>query len=55
MYKRQGLGLREEEVVQMIFEGVTPQERSRFIFAERPRSFDDLNKLCVLSLSLIHI
>ena len=26
-----------------------PQERSRLLFAERPRSFGDLDKLCVLS------
>ena len=44
-----GLGLPESEVVQMIFEGVTPQERSRLIFAERPRSYEDLEKMCVLS------
>ena len=44
-----GLGLSEEEIVQIILEGVTPQERSRLVFAERPRSFVDLDKLCVLS------
>ena len=44
-----GLGLPENEVVQMIFEGVTPQERSRLTFAERPRNYEDLEKLCALS------
>ena len=44
-----GLGLPENEVVQMIFEGVTPQERSRLTFAERPRTYEDLEKLCALS------
>ena len=50
-----GLGLPEEEIVQIILEGVTPQERLRLVFAERPRRFVDLDKLCVMSLSLIHI
>ena len=43
------MGLPENEVVQMIFEGVTPQERSRLTFAERPRNYEDLEKLCALS------
>ena len=44
-----GLGLSEEEIVQIILEGVTPQERLRLVFAERPRRFVDLDKLCVMS------
>ena len=43
------LGLPDVEVVQMVVERVTPQERSRLIFAERPRSYEELNKMCVLS------
>ena len=43
------LGLPEGEIIQTILEGVTPQERSRLVFAERPRSFTDLDRLCVLS------
>ena len=54
------LGLPEKDVVRIILEGVTPQERSRLVFADRPRCFADLEKLCVFSktvqgLSLIHI
>ena len=44
-----GLGLSEEEVVQIILEGVSPQERLRLVFAERPRRFVDLDRLCVMS------
>ena len=44
-----GLGLSEEEVVQIILEGVSPQERLRLVFAERPRRFIDLDKLCAMS------
>ena len=43
------LGLPEPEIIQTILEGVTPQERSRLVFAERPRSFIDLDRLCALS------
>ena len=54
------LGLPETEVIQAILEGLNPQERSRLIFADRPRCFADLDRLCVVSstvqaLSLIHI
>ena len=42
MYKRQ-------EVIQAILEGLNPQERSRLIFADRPRCFADLYRLCVVS------
>ena len=54
------LGLPETEVIQAILEGLTPQERSRLAFADRPRCFADLEQLCVVSrtvqaLSLIHI
>ena len=43
------LGLSEPEIIQIILEGVTPpQERSRLVFAERPR-FVDLDRLCVMS------
>ena len=43
------LGLPETEVVQAILEGLTPQERSRLIFADRPRCFADFERLCVVS------
>lgn len=43
------LPMSEGEVVQVILEGVTPQERSRLVFAERPRSYSDLDRLCVMS------
>ena len=43
------MGLSEEEIVQIILEGVTPQERSRLGFAERPRCYADLDRLCVMS------
>lgn len=42
----------EREIVQVILEGVTPQERSRLVFAERPQGFDDLHRLCVMSRSI---
>ena len=44
-----GVGLSEEEIVQIILEGVTPQEKSRLVFAERPRCYADLDRLCVTS------
>ena len=40
------LGLPETEVIQVIREGLTPQERSRLVFAEPPRSFADLDRWC---------
>ena len=43
------LGLPETEVIQTILEGLNSQERSRLIFAERPRCFADLARLCVVS------
>ena len=43
------LGLPEKDIVRVILEGVTPQERSRLVFADRPRCFAELD------LSLIHI
>ena len=43
------LGLPEKDIVQVILEGVTPQERSRLVFADRPRCFADLERLCVVS------
>ena len=39
----------EPEIVQVILEGGTPQERSSLVFAERPRCFADLDRLCVMS------
>ena len=43
------LGLSELEIVQVSLEGVTPQGRSRLVFAERPHCFADLDRLCVMS------
>ena len=43
------LGLSETEVIQAILEGLNPQERSRLVFADRPRCFADLYRLCVVS------
>ena len=43
------LGLPETEFIQAILEGLNPQERSRLIFADRPRCFADLDRLCVVS------
>ena len=34
---RLGLGLPERDIIQAILEGLNPQERSRLIFADRPR------------------
>ena len=43
------LGLPERDIIQVILEGVTPQERSRLVFADRPRCFADLDRLYVVS------
>ena len=43
------LGLSEPEIIQIILDGVNPQERSRLVFAEHPRCFADLDRLCVMS------
>ena len=39
----------EAEVVRVILEGLNPQERSRLVFLERPRSFADLSRACVFA------
>ena len=39
----------EAEVVRVILEGLNPQERSRLVFLERPRSFEDLSRACVFA------
>ena len=39
----------ESDIIQTILEGVTPQERSRLVFAVRPQSFIDLDRLCAVS------
>ena len=48
MYKRQilRLGFPETEVIQVIREGLNPQERSRLVFADPPRCFADLDRWC---------
>ena len=43
------LGLPERDIIQVILEGVTPQERSRLEFADRPHCFADLDRLCVFA------
>lgn len=43
------VGMPESEVVGTILEGITPEERSRLVFAQRPSTFADLDKLSVTS------
>lgn len=46
------LSMSEREVVQVILDGFNPEERSRLVFANRPSSFTDLDKLCITSRSV---
>jgi hypothetical protein len=39
----------ESEIVDTIIEGLNPVERQRFIFAQRPKNFFDLDSLCIQS------
>lgn len=43
------VGPSESAVVGTILEGITPEERSRMVFATRPNSFADLDRLSVTS------
>lgn len=43
------IGLSESAVVDTILEGITPEERSRMVFATRPNSYAELDKLSVTS------
>ena len=43
------LGLPEGDIIQAILEGLHPQEISRLMFADRPRCFADLDRLCLVS------
>lgn len=43
------VGLTEKEIVNVIIEGVTPEERSRLVFTNRPHSFADLTRMCITS------
>lgn len=41
------LDLSEEEVVQVILDGITPEERSRLVFCSKPVTFAELDQLVV--------
>ena len=43
------LGLPDTEVLDVIMEGLNPQDRSRLIFAGRPRCFAEMARFCVVS------
>ena len=43
------LGLSESEVVDVIVDGINMSERSRLVFAGRPSSFLDLDRICITS------
>lgn len=43
------LPVAEAEVVQIILEGITPEERSRLVFSSRPTTFSELDQLCVVA------
>lgn len=46
------LGFSESQLVETILQGIKPEERSRLVFAPRPSSFADLDKLCIFSRSV---
>lgn len=46
------VSMAEQEIVQTIVEGMNPEERSRLVFANRPTSFAELDKLCICSRSV---
>lgn len=46
------LGLSESDMVQIILDGINPEERSRLVFAGRPSTFLDLDRLCVTARSV---
>lgn len=43
------LGFSERQLVDLILEGVKPEERSRLVFCARPSSFADLDRLSIFS------
>lgn len=43
------LGLSERHLVDLILEGIKPEERSRLVFCSRPTSFADLDRLSIFS------
>lgn len=43
------VALSEQEIVGVILDALTPEERSRLVFATRPISFADLDNLCITS------
>ena len=47
------LRLPETDIIQVILEGVTSQERSRLVFADRPHCFADLDRLCVFARTVL--
>jgi hypothetical protein len=46
------LGIPEHQLVDMVLQGLKPEERSRLVFAPRPSSFAELEKLVILSRSV---
>lgn len=46
------LGLSEQDTVEVIIGAMTPAERSRLVFSDKPRSFADLDRLSVASHSI---
>ncbi|XP_054266844.1 uncharacterized protein LOC128989016 [Macrosteles quadrilineatus] len=46
------LGIPENQLVDIVLQGLKPEERSRLIFAPKPSSFADLDRLVILSRSV---
>ncbi|KAG8331612.1 hypothetical protein J6590_037073 [Homalodisca vitripennis] len=46
------LDIPESTVVTTILEGLNPEERSRLVFAGRPSTFSELDRLCIASRSV---
>ena len=46
------LGICEADMVRIILDGINPEERSRLVFAGRPSTFLELDRLCVTARSV---
>ena len=46
------LGLPEADMVKIILDGINPEERSRLVFAGRPSTYLELDRLCVTARSV---
>lgn len=46
------LGISEQELIDIILQGLKPDERSRLVFANKPTSFGELERLAILSRSI---